>query len=1117
MKRLGILTYKSTSASAYGYLIELAKGLRSEVDRLVLVCSGEHGKSVAPKLQEFVDQVLLEQRPLFDMNAYGLAVSAFGAQELAGYDEVVFVSGDVFGPLSSLREVFLAMDKRADLDFWGITRLGMTLLKGHSVCPYKERPEHLQLYFLAVRQRMLASPDFVAFFEDMPRYRSQLDVTDGIECVFTPHFAARGFAWGTYVDDEGLVREEAALNNDISVIDPYELIAHRSMPFLRKDSLTTTRTTYLAYGTQHAVHDVLEYVRTNTSYDVGLMYEWLLSEVGLWQIQQVVGEVNILPDDALLGDEAHDESYALADMVVVALLEDPQSVSYLVGVPAEVPLYVVCDGLDKGALDAVHAGHNIVVAKSDPSSEACLAAACREYDITSTYSYVCALFDVRPDDREYVTLDDRYREQVFFNLVGTGELVRNVRHTFEVRPELGVLSTLPPNIGSYFGELQLKTWRQAPQISARLERLGCSVPQSKAEVMAKAACSFWCRASVLDASLGLQQGGDVHGATASLREVLPFVAQSQGYLTQRMLTPHAAEGEIVATEYMFAPPVRMLNKIRHIRANGTFRKFITDVHNYVTIPRLTPEFYEKPKASGRSVPSTLPVGAGRVHKNIYKTLSVPRFNEYMGGAWKKNKRLATVFSSARINAVEWLPMDSSQTVVEVGGSFGEYTHVFARRAARVYTYAPDEVRRALIAKRCDRFANVGLVGDLDELYEAAGDKTVDWLVIHDLEGTFATKEEVRDFVLQARTTLHPKRIALLCANTLGLRYATESWLVEKAELDADVEQIDLRFTKEELEDLFVRAGFVSHAFYYPHPDYVFTKTVFSDGRLPSPGSIKANQVWRLTGQRLQDAAEREALVGIVENGEFMEKCNSYIVVAQDGVDLLDSLPLYVRFPSDRKVQHSLRTEIFANGDVRKTCMDISGRGHIQTAKTYTPVLKEMYELAGIVFDPIDYSKNDMCYTYIEGTDLQSMLVDLVSRDELDEFERIFGAYIERIVASHDDGYFAPSAEFSHVFGKAAISPQERCVSISNIDLNVDNIIVSSDGTYHIIDCEWVFDFPIPVKYIVWRIIYFFFSRFSFDERMKDLRDAFYERYDIDKQQWVTFRKMETSFQRYMGL
>lgn len=1115
MKRLGILAYKGSGTRVYGSVPALVEELGKELDRVVIVCEEKAEDAVATALCGHVDQVIPCTKPLMDMYAYRHAVRALGVDEMAEFDEVVFFSDSIFGPLESVRAVFAKMDERDDLDFWGITRCGVTTLGRHSVCPYKERPEHLQLYFFAVRRHMVQSPHFSAFFSDMPSYKRQQDVRDGIEAVFTPYFVARGFSWDTFVQDDGLVSTEAAYNNDVSVVDPYELVAHRSMPFVRKESFLTSRTEYLTYGTQNAVHDVLDYVHNKTSYDVGLIYEWLLSEVGLWQVEQAVGELEIIPDSRLVGK---DDGDSVRDMAVVALLEDPGTVSYLAGLPSEVALYVVADGLTIEDLNAVHEGSNTVICRREQSADTCFVSVCQEYGINSRYEYVCAVFDEKQDEREFVTLDDRYREHVFSNLLGSPELIRNIRHEFTAHPELGVLGVSSPNIGSYFGDLRMRTWQEAPGLRDCLAKMGCHVPWSKLELLVKPLASFWCSTRLLNVCECMLQKGRQNEVAAWLKSALPYVAQSKGCLTKRILAPHAVEAEVVAQEYMLAPPVRMLNRIRHIHADSTFARFIGDVKNYVSIPRLTPQFYAPTSGNNESPLSELPKGAEEIHGKIYGFLSLPRFNEYMNGAWKKNKRLATVFSSARINAIEWLPVELDHTVVEIGGSYGEYTNVLARRSSSVYTYEPNDVRRAIIAKRCERLSNVRLFGSLVELQEALQDKVVDWLVIHDLEGSFAVKADVEHTLVEVTARLRPKRMVLLCNNAHGIRYATESWLVEKAEINADARKVDLRFSRGELRTLFERAGFSRFSFYYPHPDYIFTKTIFSDDRIPTPGSIKANQVWRLSGQRLQDEEEREALVSIVENGEFVDKCNSYLVIAeQEGIGTLDRLPLYVRFPSDRKVQHSLRTEIYGNGDVRKTCMYISGRGHIHTAKVYTPVLREMYQRAGIVFDHIDYSTNGMRYTFIEGTDLQSVLVDMVNKGNLEEFEQVLGTYIESIVASHDDGYFAPSVEFSNVFGNAVIRAHERCVSISNIDLNVDNIIVSSDGTYHIIDCEWIFDFPIPVSYIVWRIIYFFFSRFSFDDNMNKLQNQFYKRFNIDEEQWETYRKMESSFQRYMGL
>ena len=60
-------------------------------------------------------------------------------------------------------------------------------------------------------------------------------------------------------------------------------------------------------------------------------------------------------------------------------------------------------------------------------------------------------------------------------------------------------------------------------------------------------------------------------------------------------------------------------------------------------------------------------------------------------------------------------------------------------------------------------------------------------------------------------------------------------------------------------------------------------------------------------------------------------------------------------------------------------------------------------------------------------------------------------------------------EFAQVFGTSQIRPELPCIAPANIDLILDNIF-EKDGKYRVIDCEWIFDFPVPVAFIIWRAI-----------------------------------------------
>ncbi len=79
---------------------------------------------------------------------------------------------------------------------------------------------------------------------------------------------------------------------------------------------------------------------------------------------------------------------------------------------------------------------------------------------------------------------------------------------------------------------------------------------------------------------------------------------------------------------------------------------------------------------------------------------------------------------------------------------------------------------------------------------------------------------------------------------------------------------------------------------------------------------------------------------------------------------------------------------------------------------------------------------------------------------------VFEQLIEPAITQADYG----TAEFCRVFGEARLV-QERtdCLCPANVDLILDNIFPDGEQNY-IIDGEWIFDFPIPSSFVIWRTI-----------------------------------------------
>lgn len=84
--------------------------------------------------------------------------------------------------------------------------------------------------------------------------------------------------------------------------------------------------------------------------------------------------------------------------------------------------------------------------------------------------------------------------------------------------------------------------------------------------------------------------------------------------------------------------------------------------------------------------------------------------------------------------------------------------------------------------------------------------------------------------------------------------------------------------------------------------------------------------------------------------------------------------------------------------------------------------------------------------------------------------------------------------------------------MSNIDLVPANILIEKDRV-SVIDYEWTFRFPIPCKYILYRMIHYYLESDGKRRILKEL--DFYGKAGITDEEMKIFAEMEQNFQKYM--
>ncbi len=187
--------------------------------------------------------------------------------------------------------------------------------------------------------------------------------------------------------------------------------------------------------------------------------------------------------------------------------------------------------------------------------------------------------------------------------------------------------------------------------------------------------------------------------------------------------------------------------------------------------------------------------------------------------------------------------------------------------------------------------------------------------------------------------------------------------------------------------------------------------------------------------------------------------------------------LYVKYNRERHAKYQIKTTIKSNPSLQefsslfvvKSALTNEAEEHIQKIYSNYHLLKENYKQDALV-EPLSYKKGEVTFEYIKGESLESLLLKAVHADNHDEFLRIISLFKKFLhnIAGNNYCDFENSVDFTGLFGEYITLKGLKCFTISNIDLNLDNIMLNEVREMKIIDYEWVYPFAIPINFIIFR-------------------------------------------------
>ena len=244
-------------------------------------------------------------------------------------------------------------------------------------------------------------------------------------------------------------------------------------------------------------------------------------------------------------------------------------------------------------------------------------------------------------------------------------------------------------------------------------------------------------------------------------------------------------------------------------------------------------------------------------------------------------------SPIRTNCVEWIDIEKTDSVLEIGAGCGAITGALAKKANSVTCVELSKRRSTINATRNKEFDNIEIfVGNFQTVEKDLGQFDVITLigVLEYAQYYISSKKPYEEFLKIVLKHLKPNgKLILARENKLGMKY----WAGCKEDHNGGYfESIEnypnnkgvRTFSRGELEKMFIDTGYSNHEFYYPYPDYKLPMVIYSDKFLPSIGDLRDN-MRNFDGDRFILFDEGKAFDNVIENGLFPEFSNSFLVIA----------------------------------------------------------------------------------------------------------------------------------------------------------------------------------------------------------------------------------------------
>lgn len=223
--------------------------------------------------------------------------------------------------------------------------------------------------------------------------------------------------------------------------------------------------------------------------------------------------------------------------------------------------------------------------------------------------------------------------------------------------------------------------------------------------------------------------------------------------------------------------------------------------------------------------------------------------------------------------------------------------------------------------------------------------------------------------------------------------------------------------------------------------------------------------------------------------------------------------LYFRCSVHRKPEFQTKTVIYEDDGyrfVRKEAVCPEGIGHIRKIADRCHLARKLYGEHAAE----DSLQGEAIITpYYDGIPLGDRLCHAFLKDDAEQIKSLL-FWWKKLVTGDQKNIcrFEETEPFREIFGTGKKFLGAPAAKISNCDCSSENIMMQGADGYRIIDLEWLFDFPVPIDFLWYRVV----KQFQLSHQFRVGKSRLLYCAGISRENTADYEGLESSFQRFIS-